>query len=558
MKQCTRVLLFALVACVLLCVEARAQEESTTTMRGRVLNAVTKEPVSRALVVLQTTNAAAFTDDGGQFELKFAEKNQAGNASVGRTFMSGAIEARKPGFLPQRRLPMISYTLGPNSSGPPPATIYLMPEALIVGHVEVPGSEGDVRIQCQLYRRVTKGGTEFWSPQSGLMTWADGEFRFSELEAGTYKLITHEQIDPDSATTPGAPLFVYPPVYYPHTTDFSIASPIVVKAGETARVNLAVARREYFPVKITVANMPVGRGLNVVVYPMGHRSPGWSLGYEPGEGSIVGSLPDGSYTIEATVPGDGEMSGVVNFSVKGAPVEGPRLTLVPDATVSVTVREQFQSEQSNFAAAQTIPGNSRFTSRRTGNVQVSLTAIDALERFARNASSQLTEGSEGQELSIPNVGPGRYGVEVTTRVGYPASVQCGGKDLMRQPLVVGLGGSVAPIEVVLRDDGAEIDGEFDPSNDSANDEQSRIVYLVPTVETGGQPRTVVAWGNHFMLQQIPPGDYVLLASAGQREDVPYGNEEGLQGLLNKGAKMVHLEAKQRANVKVPVVANDGE
>jgi hypothetical protein len=40
------------------------------------------------------------------------------------------------------------------------------------------------------------------------MTWANGEFRFSGLEAGTYRLITHEQMDRDSRVAmPGAPLF---------------------------------------------------------------------------------------------------------------------------------------------------------------------------------------------------------------------------------------------------------------------------------------------------------------------------------------------------------------
>lgn len=558
MKQRVWVLRFAMAAAVILCGEVRALEENIITVRGRVLNAVTKEPVSRALVVLQGTNAAAFSDDLGQFELKIGEKNEAGNAVNGGTFFTRPIEARKPGFLQQRRLPMVSYTLGANSDEQTPATIYLQPEALIIGRVEVPGSEGSVRIQCQLYRRVMKGGRESWAPQGAFMIWADGEFRFSELEAGTYKLITHEQIDPDSATTPGAQLFAYPPLYYPNTTDFSLASPIVVKAGETVRVNLTVARREYYPVKIAVTNMPVGRALILMVYPMGHRSPGWSLGYNPGEGVIAGSLPDGNYTVEATAPGNDEMTGIVNFSVKGAPVEGPTLTLVPDATVSVTVREQFQSEQSNFATVQTMLENSRLNTRRISNVHVNLTAIDSLERFGRNATSQLAEGSEGQELTIPNVGPGRYDVEVTSGIGYPVSVQCRGKDLTRQPLVVGLGGTVAPIDVVLRDDGAEVDGELEQGSDGTNVGQGRTIYLVPARETTGQPRSISTWLGKFTLLQVPPGDYVLLAFADQPEDVPYGNEEAIQGLLNKGAKMIHLEARQKVNLKVPVIASDEE
>ena len=533
------------------------QEENVTTVGGRVLNAVTREPISRALVILQGKNAATFTDDRGQFELKIADKNDTGNGAVRVALGQALVEVRKPGFVPRRRLPTIGYTVGSRTE----ATIYLVPEAKIVGHVEVPGSEGDVRIRCQLYRREMGGGREAWSPERTFTTWADGEFRFSELEAGTYKLITQEQVDPES-TTPGAQLYAYPPLYYSNTTDFSLASPIVVKAGETARVNLTVARREYYPVRIPVADMPVGRALNLMVYPMGHRSPGWSLGYDARESTIQGSLPDGNYTVEASAPGEGEMSGILHFSVKGAPVEGPTLNLVPDATVSVRVREEFQSGQSNFVTAQTVSGNSRSDARRISNVHVNLTAIDQLNPFRRNATSELAEGSEGQELTIPNVGPGKYEVEVSTGIGYAASVQSGGKDLMHQPLVVGLGQGVAPIEVVLRDDGAEVEGTLEQgataSEETAGFLTANMVYLVPTGETGGQPRSTSAWQGRFTMQQVPPGNYVAVAFAEQPEDLPYGNDEATQLLLSKGGQSIHLEAGQKAKVKVRVIESEGK
>lgn len=533
-----------------------AQEEQATTIRGRVLNSVTKEPISRALVVLQGNNAATFADDRGQFELKIPEKRHTGEAIVLASAGTGLVEARKPGFLQQRQRPTRLYLPASRTDEQTGATIYLVPEAKIVGHVEVPGSEGDVRIQCQLYRRVTNGGRESWSPLRTFMTFVDGEFRFSELEAGTYKLITREQTDPDS--TP-AQLYAYPPLYYPNATDFSLASPIVVKAGETARVNLTVTRQKYYPVKIALANMPVGRGVNLMVYPMGHRSPGWSLGYNAGEDTIQGSLPGGNYTVEASTQGEGEMTGMLNFSVKGEPLEGPTLTLVPDATVSVRVREEFQSVLSNFVTAQTMPENSPPTARRFSNVHVNLMAIDELNPSRRNATSRLAEGSAGQELTIPNVRPGRYEVEVTSGAGYAASVQCGGKDLTHEPLVVGLG-AVALIEVVLRDDGAEVDGDLEEGSGSGNPEESRTLYLVPAGETGGQPRSMQAWQGQgqVTMQQVPPGDYVALAFAERQDDLTYGTEEATQGLLNKGGKMIHLEPRQKVSVKVKVIGDDGE
>ena len=231
------------------------QGDGASAIHGKVLNQITKEPIGRALVTMPEDQYATLTDDRGQFEFKFPLQ-EGGAVSVGgtgstvtnsRRGRTHMLLARKPGYLQgggNGRL--LTARLG--QSG---VTIYLVPEALIVGHVTVPGSEGDVRIECELIKREVRDGQEIWSATRTFTTWADGEFRFSELEAGTYKLITHEQMDRDSLPpVPGAQLFGYPPIYYQNTTDFSAASAIEVKAGETAQANLTVARREYHPVRI--------------------------------------------------------------------------------------------------------------------------------------------------------------------------------------------------------------------------------------------------------------------------------------------------------------------
>jgi hypothetical protein len=538
-----------------------AQEEHLTTVRGRVLNAVTKEPMARALVVMWQDNSAAFTDDRGQFESKISEKNDAENGAIGRRVVSRLIEARKPGFLQAQRMATVVYVTGSTSKEQTEVTIPLVPEALIVGRVEVPGSEGDVRIMCQLYRREMSEGRETWMLQRTFTTWVDGEFRFSELRAGTYKLNTLEQMDPDSR--PEAQLYGYPPVYYQNTTDFSVASPIVVKAGETARANMTVARREYYSVKIAVANMPVGRGLQLMVYPLGHHSPGWSLGYNAGEGTIERILPDGNYTVEASTPGEEEMSGILNFSVKGRPLEGPTLNLIRDATVSVRVREEFRSGQSNLGSTGMPSGNLQEAGRLIANFSVNLTAIDELNEFRRNASSRVAEGSQGQELTIPNVPPGRYRVDVNSGIGYAASIQSGGKDLTHQPLVVGFGGGVSPIEVVLRDAGAEVDGTLEEGTsgtvsavEAAEFSPVQTAWLLP-VEEGGQPRNVPIWQGKFQIQQVAPGNYLVVAFEQPPQDLPYGSEEVVQELSSKG-QMIHVQTGQKLNVSVKVIGSEGD
>lgn len=538
-----------------------AEEEHVTTLRGRVLNSVTNQPVGHALVVMQANDLATFTDDFGQFELKIPEKQQTNDGPTTMALVTrsgGPVEVRKPGFI-QPEQPTTAFVLGATSKDLPEVTLRLVPEALIVGHVDVPGSEGEVRIECQLYRRKIDEGQETWTPQRSFSTWASGEFRFSGLRAGTYKLITHEQMDRDSMPgIPGAQRYGFPPVYYQNTTDFSLATPIVVKAGETARVNLTVTRREYYPVTIRVANMPQGHELDLNVYPMGHQSPGWSLGYNLAEETIEGILPDGNYTVEASGRG-ARVTGILNFSVKGGPLEGPTLNLVPDTTVSVKVREEFQSASSNFGSDETATER---TGRHISNCQVLLALFDDFNKHMRYAASRDAEGSQGQELTFTDVEPGRYRVDVRCGIGYAASIQSGGKDLLHQPLVVGLGGSVAPIEIVLRDNGAEVDGTIEEEGNRATTaagaesiEASHLVYLLPV---NAPPRPLTVWVSHgqFRIEQVPPGDYLVVAFAQQREeDLPYGSAETMKTLANKG-QTIHLEPGQKVSVKVKLITGE--
>ena len=547
---------------------APAQSQTTgdahdLTVRGRVLNAATGEPITRAMVNIPGTNAAAFTDDRGQFELKIRTQ-QTGNSGNGGTLVTrvggGFVEARKLGFLQEERMPTSLPSSPANQSSE--VLIRLLPEAKIVGRITVPGSDGDVRIESQLFRREMNAGRETWMPQRTFISWVDGEIRFSGLRPGTYKLITHEEMDRELLATPGAQLYGYPPVYYSNTTDFSLATPIVVKAGETARVSLSVARKEYYPVRIPVESMASGHRLNVTVYPTGHPSPGWSLGYDPREGAITGLLPDGNYSVEANTAGEGELTGTLNFSVKGKALEGPSLNLLPDAIVEVRVREEFQSSPSNFTTQEAVAENAQRVSRRYSNVSVSLISLDDFNTPNHGLTSRLPEGSSGQELTIPDVRPGRYQVQVYSGSGYPFSVQSGGKDLTRQPLVVGFGGEVPPIEVVLRDNGAQLNGTLDedapstPSVDGSVTTPPRFVYLLPMSE-GGQPRNTQAWQGAFRFDQIAPGAYLVLAFDRPRQDLPSGPGEAVQRLASRG-QVIQVEPAQQLNVRVKVTMSDSE
>jgi hypothetical protein len=247
-----------------------AEEKETETIRGTVVNSVTHEPIGRALVYSPDNRFAMMSDAGGRFEFKIPRaKNEpeaqhasgmmayydSGDPQHYRISSSIALMARKPGFLMDENS---REGAAPNEAGQE-VTIQLVPEALVVGLVSLPTADGTDQLQVELYKRLIQDGREVWNSAGTVQTRSNGEFRFAELAAGTYKVFTHEEIDRDPLTfNPRGQLYGYPPVYYPSSNDFATASAIRVTAGATVNVNLSPTRREYYSVKLGVLNPPQG------------------------------------------------------------------------------------------------------------------------------------------------------------------------------------------------------------------------------------------------------------------------------------------------------------
>lgn len=530
-----------------------ADDALVSVVRGKVVNAVTGVPVGRALVVAAGNEAAVFTDDRGEFALKISDSK----AGVAADRMARRqLEVRRPGFLTLSR--SIPYSRGSTEGDAAEATLALVPEALVVGRVEVPGSNGEVQIECQLYEKQFQYGQESWAPSKTFHTWTNGEFRFSDLPAGTYKLITHEQMDRDSMRPlPGAPMFGYPPIYYPNTTDFSAASPIVVKAGETAQVNLTVARREYYPVQIGVRNAPPGQAMNLQLAPMNTHSPGWSLGYNRIDGAIEGMLPDGNYTLQATTMGQEQSTGILNFAVRGKPLEGPAMTLVPNPSITVNVHQEF-SGHSDAGARGAIATS---TTGPAMEVQVYLISVKEVGVGAHLFSRPM-EGTDANTSMIPNVVPGQYRARVTAGQGYVASMESGGVDLLRLPLVLGLGGSPAPIEIVLRDDGGEVDLSWEQGPATAGDSvqgaansKTGIAYLLSLDTTDEEPKMKASAQGNVTFDQLAPGDYLAVVFDAPVELPPTASV--FEASKSKG-KVIHVEAGQKVSVQVKLNSENEE
>jgi hypothetical protein len=554
--------------------QSATPEKGPSSVRGTVLNRLTHEPIARALVYSQDQQYATMTDSIGHFEFKFLPRKPEPAQNLKAATNAGAIGpqnipsspyflpteflARKPGFLQDPGTPYDART----GSDSPALTIYLDPESLIIGHVSIPGLEGYLRFDLQLYRRDISGGREHWNSVRAVTTWTDGEFRFFDLAAGTYKLVTEEQLDRDPLTAiPGGQLFGYPPVFFPGVSDFAAAGAIQLAAGATFQANVSPARRQYYPVKIPVANPALGQLTNIRVYPLGHPGPGYSLGYDSAEQLIQGSLPDGSYTLQAETQGQPGSAGILNFSVRGAPLDGPAFNLIPNASLLVNVREEFESAQSVFVegTSETSPGSSNIEAIRQVNLQVILTPIEEFG-LSRARSSEPIQGTRDHAVIIQNVSPGRYRVEINSGVGYAASALSGGTDVLHEPLIVGMGGAASALQVTLRDDGASVDGtvENEPSEDprppqSHASRPSCYIYFLPVAGSSAQFRQSNSNSEGtFSHWQLPPGSYLVLAFDRAQNDLEYSNTETVHKLESKG-QVIHVEPGDKAHLHLTVV-----
>jgi hypothetical protein len=598
-------------ACVLVCLGAMggdvlAQQPSggaavteKAVLRGTVVNAVTRQPIGRALVKSTDGRFATMTNERGQFEMRFKEKKREpgtgfksdgtkvwfpcgteplsisnpnspvpGGRSQEWQNQNGLTQSPqcqdmavdRPDFLTAVRVGYLNpQTQWGNAVAvardQEEVTISLMPEAKVVGHVTLADGEGAADMPVELYRQTVLDGRMRWTTAGSAQARSDGEFRFADLEAGNYKLYSAELNDRDPVTSdPRAGQgWGYPPDYFPGATDFAGGAVIRLAAGETFQASLTPEKRRYYPVHIGVNNGGQGRQYDIQVERDGHPGPGFTLGNDFRDGSIGGMLPDGNYLVRISTLENGPLTGLVNLSVHGGPA-AETVTLLGGVSIDVRVIKEFSGESPNYTIS--VGG----VGRRTGTVPVMLQLMP-MEQFSsgRSYMAQPSNDPASEGMVIEGVPAGEYRVTAQVPGGYVAAIRCGEKDLLESPLVIGGGASVPVIEVTLRNDGAEIDGSIAGMTVSPNPAMpaavgpttAAYVYVVPA-RGGGELKTVVSQPNgDFGIQQLAPGTYRVVAFGRPRNDLEFSDEDAMRKFA---VQEVTVVAGQKEKVKVSLNA----
>ena len=532
-------------------------DDQPRKVSGTVINSVTKAPIARALVSTSDNRVAMLTDSEGHFE--FTLRKESSGIGGSGMFISRAhqhrgcsswVQARKPGYLD-----CIDFGAG---SADDDLTIALVPEALIYGRVTLSSSEALSGTDVQLFYREIMDGLPRWVPRHNARTNSAGEFRFAELPAGEYKLLTRERADDDLVPDASGRMFAYPPVFYPGAADFDSAQTIQVSAGQSVEADLVAARQPYYRVNIPISNNDISSGLNVTV--RAQAGPGYSLGYSRGTNRIEGSLPNGNYVVQAAAYGPNVVSGMVSLKVDSTNADGPVMTLTPAGSIVLDVRENFTGTWSGSSSWN--DGKRTFTMRGPrAYLNVQLQSADESEPMG-GASLRPPAGPGDESMVVENVLPGRYWLRLSTARGYVASARMGDVDLLRQPLVVPAG-PLPPIQVELRDDTAEINGTVTGLEPHSSDSLSQVggprawVYCIPTPDSPGQfNQAIVTQESQFQHSAIAPGSYRILAFASEQRHLPYRDAEAMKAYDSKGP-VIQVAAGQKVTVQVPLI-NDSD
>ena len=526
--------------------QALAQDAPAATsgysVRGTVVNAVTNQPVARALVSL-AVDQAVLTDSNGQFSFD--------NVAAG----SYSLSVTKPGYQGRggmirgnvlthlRREPAERLLVGPDM---PSVALSITPLATIAGHVTLSTADPADGIRIQAFVRRMENGHPRWTIAGEARTRSDGSFRIANLEPGSYRLSTMASLDrPALVLNAHGPVWGYPALYYPGTTEISGAGILTVGAGQQAEADIAVVRQQFFPV-IGLVHSSSGTPANFEILDSGGRQTGLSARFDRQDGTVHAAVPNGTWTIEAHVYGQSMEWGSTTFQVNGAPASFA-ISLQPIPHIPINIRRDFSDSADNSPPAGSGPG-----------MNLELTNADEMRSEGGGGMTENEKsGSPEWQLNVNE--PGRYWVQAEAwPPAFVSSVTSGGTDLGSNPLVIVPGSTPQPVEVTLRDDGGTITGIIGsqtpgaPNPNVAGETPQVWIYAIPLFSTAAALRNVMPNSDgHFSFYAMPPGSYRVVACDAQ-QDIDFHSVEGVAAWAGKG-QTVTVDPGGTASVELDVV-----
>jgi hypothetical protein len=515
-----------------------SDQTAKVKLEGTVINALTGDPLPRALVqVAGQSQGAVLTGPDGRFQF---DDMQPGQVNV---------VVAKPGYFPGNGDPRSNAQWNAVSldAHTAPITLKMVPQCIIVGHVEEANGEVIEGANIRVFRMGVRAGRKRREQLQVQRTDEDGNFRIANLLAGKYYVAVQARQTSLVSADVAKPKTGYPAtIYYPAATDISSATPVDLTPGKTVQVDFSIRSEPAFDISGTVSGQIPGQNAFMFVTDRSGDQLSLSMRFNQAAGTFdVKSVPAGAYVIHAQAA-DGTGHNLIaelplNLTAK---VTGARLVLEPALSIPVVVRFETTRPHPELEAASKVKGyvpvriGLHSDDLRQPDLYVPIEPVDDPNRFM-----------------LRNIVPGKYSCElIAIYGGYVQSAKYGSTDLLREELVVTRGTPDTPIEIVLRDDSATLS-----IGTHVDDPLSRTTILVAADSAPMQsPKMQVVMGDGpVTIPGLAPGTYKVFAfdSVDQME---YTNPEVLAQYAAK-AVQVNLAPNGQAQVSLNLVrAGTGE
>jgi Carboxypeptidase regulatory-like domain len=550
---------------------AQSGPSAVATVHGMVRNVVSGEPLARALVRIEgDATAGALTDGDGRYEIP--------GVRVGPQ----EFEVVKPGFLDED-VPAAGVVwenaqgYGHNvivAQGMTDVDFAMTPLNAIRGQIALSTGDPAEGITVTLLKRAVLDGRWNWQMAATTNSNSDGVYRFGGLADGVYAVFTAPSMESEPFTNviaAGSAGNVirngYASVFYPTARDMNGAEKIQLAGGEQTEADFLLTLEAFHAVTAMVGlpnggrsgnAAPAGMNFNTVVLDaQGHALP-YTSQYDAGTRTVQAFLPDGTYSLQVRVPMQqltlsaggklrvevrqegSSLTGQADFSVAGRAVTNLRIPVSPSQGNPI----QVSLLRSGTPTAQ------------SGNGMIFVYLSDT-GGWAAGMNATYGQGPVSGPLKTSFMPPGAYWAHtaIAQHGLCEGSFTAGGANLAREPLVVGLSGSTAPLTLTLRDDCASLTVRLPAAATEtvAGEERSYTVYVIPDFDSTGQvaPRVLRAsTGAYATLEGLTPGDYHVYTFA-KPVVLAYRDPATMAALANEG-QAVTLAPGSAANLVLEI------
>ena len=494
----------------------------TATLTGVVLNAITNQPISRALV--RAGSQALLTEHDGAFQ--FTEASG----------YSEPIHVTKPGYYAsldsnasEKRLVFGSST--------GPVKVYLYPEAIITGTITAPNGDPLERIYIQALRKAVDQPDSGWSVAGQTTSNSDGQFRLA-LSAGDYVIETHYMVDQPVRR------FAILPLIVPDLSSGGQArgqAVIHLDSGTEQHLDLQPQLRATHEVNVRVD------GASSQGFPQieAHLSNGVSFfptsrqGGAPGE--LIITLPSGTYTLTvSTGERDAGSYGQTSVTVSDSDVPGVVLHLTRSLPVPVELVIDSASGSSSGSTSDNQPPTV---------LQLGLRFVHTDQGPSSQSQPTYLRTGRGETPNF-TFAPGRYRLVAEGQSQwYVESATLGGTDLLTQDLDVEIGGTSAPLRITVSNHTAGLKGTVRLDGNPAN---GCWIYLIATTP-GATPVINAVSGSDgtFSRPTMPPGSYRVVAFE-TRHSADFSNPATLERLAPY-MKTIAVAAGEIGNLDIDAI-----